>query len=88
MEANRLQVGTASSQTLRFPSQAGELKARETGDEHARDHGKEKEERRFLGHFVFFSQRERERERERRLGTRQRLGAIQLGANRLAKQPN
>ena len=31
------------SQALRFQSQAGELEARETGDEHARDHGKEKE---------------------------------------------
>ena len=32
----------------RFDSEAGEadeLEARETGDEHARDHGKEKEER-------------------------------------------
>ena len=42
---------------------AGELEARETGDEHARDHGKGKGERRnacekrcgFLGNFVVFS---------------------------------
>ena len=35
-------------QALRFSrkaGEAGELEARETGDEHARDHGKEKEER-------------------------------------------
>ena len=36
-------------QALRFSrkeGEAGELEARETGDEHARDHGKEKDERR------------------------------------------
>ena len=33
-------------QVLRSQSQAGELEARETGDEKARDHGKEEEERR------------------------------------------
>ena len=50
-------------QALGFQSQAGELEARETGDEHAKDHGKEKGERRnarektcrFLGNFVVFS---------------------------------
>ena len=49
-------------QALRLQSRAGELEARETGDEHARDHGKEKEERRnacknscqFLANFVTF----------------------------------
>ena len=47
----------------RKTGEAGELEARETGDEHARDHGKEKGERRnacdnscrFLGNFVVFS---------------------------------
>ena len=50
-------------QALRLQSRAGELEARETGDEHARDHGKERGERRnacekscrFLGNFVAFS---------------------------------
>ena len=45
-----------------FSRKAGELEARETGDEHARDHGKEKGERRnacektcrFFGNFVVF----------------------------------
>ena len=60
-------------QTLRFSrkeGEAGELEARETGDEHAWDHGKEKEE----GHpFPFPSSLARPPlpQRERRLGTRQ-----------------
>ena len=52
-------------QAFRFRSrsgEAGELEARETGDEHRRDHGKEKEGRRnacknscrFLANFVVF----------------------------------
>ena len=67
------QLGYVSSQLWigrclllkRFDSEAGEageLEARETGDEHKRDHGKEEEERRkacknscrFLANFVVF----------------------------------
>ena len=46
----------------RKAGEAGELEARETGDEHARDHGGENREAkclrefgRFLGNFVVFS---------------------------------
>ena len=65
-------------QALRFQSQAGELEVRETGDEHAKDQGKEKEERRYAVSlsFPFPSSLARPplSQRERRLGTRQLLG--------------
>ena len=39
-------------QALRFQSQAGELEARETGNEHAKDHRKEKGERKGESSFL------------------------------------
>ena len=71
------------SQALRFQSQAGELKARETGDEYARDNGKEKERQnailktlcaRCLSPLPFLHCAPTTfAARERRLGTRQRV---------------
>ena len=85
MEANRLQVGTASSSDASIS--VASRRAQSTRNwGRAREGSREGERREAISwpFCLFFAARER----ERRLGTRQRLGAIQLGANRLAKQPN
>ena len=55
----------------RKAGEEGELEARKTGDEHARDHGKEKAASRILSPSLSPLRAHHFSQRERRLGTRQ-----------------